>query len=210
MSQEPTNYREYQEQTERMAREEPWTWMQRIGRVPPRFIECRANVADFADLNVPEKPVSTYIFGAPGVGKTHLAVGLLAHWMPYLFEGGTPSFEWRSWWDVVFSLWVREPVGMDRLGPLLILDDVMRPLRPEVHCRLYQITNFRWERGLPIIYTSNWRLGEWDAFDSRLASRFGSGSVIEFSQETKDRRLVGGGERYQQLRPRQTKKEEKP
>lgn len=180
------DYEAYDRRKKEDIERDPWTWM-KDGRVPKRFLDCKASLGDFGNLRFPAEACNTFAFGSVGTGKTHLAVGLLARWLPGLEKGFTSTlFKWYYWADLAFSLVTRETFDLQLHVPLMVLDDIARPGRQDQLLRLRQIINYRWERDLPTIVTSNLTLTTWHNIDPRISSRLSDGIVVRL--EGKDRR----------------------
>jgi DNA replication protein DnaC len=123
---------------------------------PKRLKELRT-------LRFIERRVSLLVFGPPGVGKSHIAVGLA---MEALRRGYLVRYTTLD--DLVRSL--READALDKLKPrlshlqrpqLLILDEAgFMPLDRADANRLFQVVNRRYTRGSTII-TSNKSASEW-------------------------------------------------
>lgn len=100
-----------------------------------------------------------FLLGPPGCGKTHLACAAIASGpVGSLFVGTTELLE-----DI------REGFNNDNRGlfvsatvaPLLALDDLGSEIATDfVRDRLYALLNARWNRGMPMIVTSNCRPAE--------------------------------------------------
>ncbi len=114
-------------------------------------------------LRFVERRVSLLVFGPPGVGKSHSAVGLA---MEALRRGYLVRYTTLD--DLVRSL--READALGKLGPrlshlqrpqLLILDEAgFLPLDRADANRLFQVVNRRYTRGSTIV-TSNKSASEW-------------------------------------------------
>lgn len=123
---------------------------------PKRLKELRT-------LRFIERRVSLLIFGPPGVGKSHIAVGLA---MEALRRGYLVRYTTLD--DLVRSL--READALGKLKPrlshlqrpqLLILDEAgFLPLDRADANRLFQVVNRRYTRGSTIV-TSNKSVSEW-------------------------------------------------
>lgn len=177
------------------ATKDPWAAIERAGGgVPERFIKSRANIQDLGAKwsKLPEKPTSVFITGPVGVGKSHLASGLLAQWLPTLYGGHSwPSYKWVYWPKVALAILNREGIAVDRTVLLLVIDDIAWQVkRQEPLLVLEDLINHRWERELPTIVTSNMPLEDWDAINPRIASRLSDGYVVQFSGD--DRRTRAG------------------
>ena len=170
------------------AEENPWGYMS-SGGVPQKFVDVKASIEDFK-LDIPDQPRSTFIYGPVGTGKSHLAAGLLAHWMPHTFRYNMPSFQWLYWPDVVLEMLKWEYYDCSRGVALLVLDDICRPVRADHLVKLRQVINSRWEKNLPTIVTSNANLSDWHVIDPRISSRLSDGLVVELKGE--DRRVSRG------------------
>jgi DNA replication protein DnaC len=123
---------------------------------PKRLRELRT-------LRFIERRVSLLVFGPPGVGKSHIAVGL---GMEALRRGYLVRYTTLD--DLVRSL--READALGKLKPklshlqrphLLILDEAgFLPLDRSDANRLFQVVNRRYTRGSTIV-TSNKSVSEW-------------------------------------------------
>jgi DNA replication protein DnaC len=123
---------------------------------PKRLSELRT-------LRFIERKVNTLILGPPGVGKTHIAVGVAMESLrrAYLVRYATLD-------DLVRDLRradqlgkLREKLAHYQRPQLLILDEVgYLPLDREDANRFFQLVNRRYTKGSMII-TSNKRVSEW-------------------------------------------------
>jgi DNA replication protein DnaC len=120
-------------------------------------------LAELKSLRFVEKHLSTLILGPPGVGKTHIAVGL---GMEALRRGYMVRYTTLD--ELVRDLRradqlgkLREKLTYYQRAQLLICDEVgYLPLGPEDANRFFQLVNRRYTKGSMIV-TSNKRVSEW-------------------------------------------------
>jgi DNA replication protein DnaC len=120
-------------------------------------------LAELKSLRFLEKHLSALILGPPGVGKTHIAVGL---GMEALRRGYVVRYSTLD--DLVRDLRkadqlgkLREKLSHYQRAQLLILDEVgYLPLQREDANRFFQLVNRRYTKGSMIV-TSNKRVSEW-------------------------------------------------
>jgi DNA replication protein DnaC len=146
-----------------------------------------------------------YLHGKPGVGKTHLAIGI---YRENLGEhvGGWPSgrFKGADFWTVPeLLLHLRSQIGKDvgeeeAIAPLLksrllILDDLgAEKMTDWVRQAFYVVISRRERDELPTVITSNLSLGEIEARvgDERITSRIGGAAKI-VRMDGEDGRIAG-------------------
>jgi DNA replication protein DnaC len=120
-------------------------------------------LSELASLRFVERKVNALILGPPGVGKTHIAVGL---GMEALRRGNLVRYITLD--DLVRDLRkadqlgkLREKLAHYQRPQLLICDEVgYLPLEREDANRFFQLVNRRYSRGSMIV-TSNKRVSEW-------------------------------------------------
>jgi DNA replication protein DnaC len=120
-------------------------------------------LAELRSLRFIERKVSCLILGPPGVGKSHISVGLA---MEALGRGYQVRYTTLD--DLIRSLRLCEAIGklagkLLQLGRphLLVIDEAgYLPLEPADANRFFQLVNRRYERGSMII-TSNKAVAEW-------------------------------------------------
>ena len=151
---------------------------------------CRAST-DWYRMETPIRPWIV-MHGPPGVGKTHLAVGIMEE---------VPGGQFVSWpfiLDELRSVASRpdEPYPLHiwdrlyRLG-LLVIDDFDKDI-DSVWARrqLYQVVNHRYSLRLPTIWTANMQL---DKSEGPVGSRLRDKAVCQVLQITgPDHRIQGG------------------
>ena len=120
-------------------------------------------LSELKSLRFVEKHLCTLILGPPGVGKTHIAVGL---GMEALRRGYMVRYTTLD--DLVRDLRkadqlgkLREKLSYYQRAQLLICDEVgYMPLEREDANRFFQLVNRRYTKGSMIV-TSNKRVSEW-------------------------------------------------
>ncbi len=120
-------------------------------------------LAELRSLRFVEQKVSCLILGPPGVGKSHISVGLA---MEALAQGHLVRYSTLD--DLIRALRKADALGKlsskltQLLRPqLLILDEAgYLPLDRNDANRLFQVVNRRYTRGSTIV-TSNKAIGEW-------------------------------------------------
>jgi len=120
-------------------------------------------LAELKSLRFIERKVSCLILGPPGVGKSHLAVGLA---MEALARGYAVRYTTLD--DLIRSLKLCDALGklpsklaqLARLHLLVIDEAGYLPLEPADANRFFQVVNRRYERASTII-TSNKAVSEW-------------------------------------------------
>lgn len=120
-------------------------------------------LAELKTLRFVERKVNTLILGPPGVGKTHIAVGLA---MESLRRGYLVRYATLD--DLVRDLRradqlgkLREKLAHYQRPQLLICDEVgYLPLAREDANRFFQLVNRRYTKGSMVV-TSNKRVSEW-------------------------------------------------
>jgi DNA replication protein DnaC len=120
-------------------------------------------LAELASLRFIERKVSCLLLGPPGVGKSHIAVGLA---MKALARGYQVRYTTLD--DLVRALRLCDALGklpgklvqLARLHLLVIDEAGYLPLEPTDANRFFQVVNRRYERAATII-TSNKAVSEW-------------------------------------------------
>jgi DNA replication protein DnaC len=120
-------------------------------------------LAELESLRFMEKKVNALVLGPPGVGKTHIAVGLA---MEALRRGNLVRYVTLD--DVVRDLRradqlgkLREKLAHYQRPQLLVCDEVgYLPLEREDANRFFQLVNRRYTKGSMVV-TSNKRVSEW-------------------------------------------------
>jgi len=151
--------------------------------VPPRYQGC--SLENYQGNLPPERPVM--LLGAPGTGKTHLAVAYLREWM--IAHGDTGAWFCRVL-DLLRRLRRGYEVGedlVDRLGRetgFLVLDDLGTEMATDFALQnIYDIVDLRYAYGLPLVITSNLeirKIGE--LYGTNFLSRLqGMGEVVQLN-----------------------------
>lgn len=131
------------------------------------------------------------IFGAPGTGKTHIAVALLASAMEM---GCTGRFRECSGLALDLHQTVRQgvPIAQDQASrcEVLLLDEYLpEPKRPVMGQDLLdQLIAHRFRHGLGTLVTTNRTLDELEAHSDWIASRLMSGLIHQ--REGEDQRVT--------------------
>jgi chromosomal replication initiator protein len=156
-------------------------------------------LAHAAALTVAEMPAQAYnplfIYGAPGLGKTHLlhAIGNYVQ-----LHGGGLRIHYATvedfTSDFVRSLRSGETAGFrDRFrgADVLLLDDVQF-LADKVKTKeeFFHTFNALYETGRQLVFTSDRAPADHEDFESRLRERFGSGLVADLQPPELDVRLA--------------------
>lgn len=164
--------------------------------VPPRYINCRLDSFDAYNeelrgrlelaTRVASEGGSALLFGPPGVGKTHLAVGIVAEWVRRGARGKFVS-------ALEYAFEAQEAYGNPREAAYKLLDqkhfvmvDDIGTQRDNQTARialLYLIDRVYCDRQR-LIATSNMTPAELNAFEPRLMSRVAEmGTLIEVKAE---------------------------
>lgn len=149
---------------------------------PPLFRAARADhpaVVRWARSYIADRDRagSLLLLGPAGTGKTHQSYGALR----MIAESGRPPIAWRAVSAVDLYAALRPRAGVDTEGvfeqytalDLLLLDD-LGAAKDSAFTEdvTYRLINHRYERGLPLLVTTNLRAGEIkNAVGDRTASR---------------------------------------
>lgn len=145
---------------------ETFNWKNEDRRIAEAYQTAKKYSEGLADRIKNGQGIKSYpwlgLLGAPGSGKTHLAHAVVKPLFELganvLFFNWISSFkEWMSWYNSDNKEKVEEIRQAVQNADVLILDDLCKESVNETWVReIYGIVDYRYRKGLPVIYTSEY------------------------------------------------------
>lgn len=152
-----------------------------------------------AGINISDKPGKTpfnplFIFGGPGLGKTHLAqaIGIAAHEQyPDLVVLYVTGNEFKT--QYISAVTVRNKLA-DFMAfymriDVLIVDDIQELIGPATQNAFFNIFNYLHQSGKQLVFTSDRSPADLQNFEERLLSRFKWGLSVELTKPDMETRM---------------------
>ena len=152
-----------------------------------------------AGVNISAKPGKTpfnplFIFGGPGLGKTHLAqaIGIAAHeQFPDLVVLYVTGNEFKTQYinAVTVQNKLADFMAFYMRIDVLIVDDIQELIGPATQNAFFNIFNHLHQSGKQLVFTSDRSPADLQNFEERLLSRFKWGLSVELSKPDMETRM---------------------